>query len=380
MPAVYFLKLKTKMENNNLLQNTFLKQFNQSDSIAYDQKYISSPRDFNFQLLDNAYRNMGKVYAKIKIAIETNKCQSEYCSIELAQLKRLEEAPQSSLDFLSLLMSQLMITEEDNFDLNNDFRYKVANSLMNGRPGFSKTDGYNVSLTLLENGSQEIYFTGPAFMESVPDPYDSRFSIQLENPLIINSVSLQALIDSETMLIASTPAIDKEMDILLTEIGLFAQEMISEDGKLNSQAKISEEFILKNSDGSFDYEIIDLGDGKGKNILKFNMEKISQKINPFVNAEVEGLMSSEQMAVAAWNVYISKLTNDDSWSYEFDLPLQQDKKVLFQTKYKEYFMENYLKQFITNQAPIVEEDIAVFDLAQAKQADAQKFLDDNNLN
>jgi hypothetical protein len=60
--------------------------------------------------------------------------------------------------------------------------------------------------------------------------------------------------------------------------------------------------------------------------------------------------------------------------------LQQDKKVLFQTKYKEYFMENYLKQFITNQAPIVEEDMAVFDLAQAKQADAQKFLDDNNLN
>ena len=43
-------------------------------------------------------------------------------------------------------------------------------------------------------------------------------------------------------------------------------------------------------------------------------------------------------------------------------------------------MENYLKQFITNQAPIVEEDMAVFDLAQAKQAEAQKFLDDNNLN
>ena len=67
-----------------------------------------------------------------------------------------------------------------------------------------------------------------------------------------------SLFDSETMLIASTPAIDKEMDMLLTEIGLFAQEMISEDGKLNSQAKISEEFILKNSDGSFNYEIIDL--------------------------------------------------------------------------------------------------------------------------
>jgi len=69
-----------------------------------------------------------------------------------------------------------------------------------------------------------------------------------------------------------------------------------------------------------------------------------------------------------------------SWSYEKDLPLQQDKKVLFETKYKEYFMNNYLKQFITNQIPTVKEDAAVFDLAEAKKAKAQKFLDDNDLN
>jgi hypothetical protein len=43
-------------------------------------------------------------------------------------------------------------------------------------------------------------------------------------------------------------------------------------------------------------------------------------------------------------------------------------------------MNNYLKQFITNQFPTVKEDAAVFDLAEAKKAKAQKFLDDNNLN
>jgi hypothetical protein len=43
-------------------------------------------------------------------------------------------------------------------------------------------------------------------------------------------------------------------------------------------------------------------------------------------------------------------------------------------------MNNYLKQFITNQRPTVKEDAAVFDLAEAKQAQAQKFLDDNDLN
>ena len=133
---------------------------------------------------------------------------------------------------------------------------------------------------------------------------------------------------------------------------------------------------------------------KGRNILKYDIEKISAKIDPFVNAEVSGLLSSEQDAVAAWNVYIgqgSTADEDDqmvqdanagskSWSYEKDLPLKQDKKVLFSKKYKEYFLYNYLKEFMTNQIPSVKEDAAVFDLEEAKKAKAQKFLDDNELN
>ena len=42
-------------------------------------------------------------------------------------------------------------------------------------------------------------------------------------------------------------------------------------------------------------------------------------------------------------------------------------------------MKNYLKQFITNKFPTVKEDAAVFDLEQARDAKAQKFIDDNNL-
>ena len=151
---------------------------------------------------------------------------------------------------------------------------------------------------------------------------------------------------------------------------------------------------VMNPDGSFDYEIIEIGDGKGRNVLKYDLDKIEKKVTPFKNAEVAGLMSSEQDVVAAWNVYISKDTSVEedaqmaqnanagasSWSYEEDLPLQQDKKVLFESKYKEYFMNNYLKQFTTNQLPTVKEDAAVFDLSEAKKAKAQKFLDDNDLN
>ena len=366
------------MENKNLFQNLYLKQFNESNAIAYSKDFIANTSDYNFQLLDNAYRNAGKVYAQIKIAIETGKCQSEHCSMELAQLKQLEDAPQASLDFLASIMAELGVTEESTFDPNNNYRYSVANSLMNGRPGFSKTDGYEAYLNLLPEGSQEVVFMGPAF----------------GSPLIINSSALNALNDSGTSLVASTPEINKDMLRLLTEVGLFAPDMVGENEELTPNAKISDEFTLKNLDGTYDYEIVELGNGKGRNMLQFDMDKIAKKITPFVNAEVAGLMSSEQDVVAAWNVYISKSTSveedaqmaqnanagDTSWIYELDLPLQQDKKVLFEIKYKEYFMNNYLKQFTTNQLPTVKEDAAVFDLAEAKKAKAQKFLDDNNLN
>ena len=365
------------MENNNILQNLFLKQFNESNAIAYNKAFVASDSDYNFQLLDNAYRLAGKYYAKLKIAIESNKCESEHCALELQQLKQLEEAPQASLGFLESVISELSVTEESSFDPNNDYRYAAANSVMTGKPGFSKTDGYQVYLDLLQNGSQQIVFMGPTF----------------QPPLIINSSSLSALLDSDTSLVVSTPNIGKDMLRLLPETGLFMQEMINENKELKATAKISEEFVMKNTDGSFDYEIIDLGGGKGRNVLKFDMDKIEKKVTPFINAEVAGLMSSEQDVVAAWNVYISKDTSvmeDDqmvqnanaagsSWLYEIDLPLSQDKKDIFAVKYKTYFMNNYVNEFTKNQTPTVKEDAAVFDLAEKRLAQAEKFEKENNI-
>ena len=153
---------------------------------------------------------------------------------------------------------------------------------------------------------------------------------------------------------------------LLTEVGLFAPDMVGENEELTPNAKISDEFALKSLDGSYDYEIIELENGKGRNMLQFDMDKIAKKITPFINAEVAGLMNANAGA--------------DSWSYEKDLPLKQNKKDLFEKKYNEYFINNYLKQFITDQMPTVKEDAAVFDIEEAKKAKAQKFLKDNDLN
>ena len=362
---------------NNLNQNLFLQQFNESNAMAYNQGFISNTSDYNFQLLENAYRNTGRVYAKLKLAMDSNRCQDETCAYELSEIKHLQEAPQLSLDFLSSLLAELSITDDPNFDPNNNFKYTAANSVMTAKPGFSKSDGYNVYLDLLPNGAQQIVFIGPAFVE----------------PLVINNTALNALNESNTSLVAPTPDINKDMLRLLTEVGIFSPDMVGENGELSAGAKITQEYVIMNTDGTPDYEIIDIGNGKGRNTLKYDLDKIEKKVTPFINAEVAGLLSSEQDVIAAWNVYISKGTNieeddqmaqnanagEDSWSYEKDLPIMQDKKVLFEKKYKEYFMNNYLKQFTTNQFPTVQADAAVFDLAEAKKAKAQKFIDDNNL-
>ena len=349
------------MENKNIINNLIIKQINESDALAFDKDFISRSHDVNFDILGKAFKGTGKIYAKIKIAIENNTCMSEDCKYEYEQLKRLQQAPQETLEFLELLLSQLETTEDSYFDPNNDYRYTVANCIFKEKPGFSKTDGYDITMNLLEDGSQELIFIGPMF----------------EEPLVINSIALISLNESGTTLVSETPNISEEMMVLLTKVGLFDPSDILEDGTLSPTAVIADEFILKNPDGSYDYEIIDIGDGKGRNVLKFDLDKINRKATPFISAEVAGLMSSEQETVAAWNVYLSE---GKYWSYAKDLPLTQDKKDLFEVKYKDYFYNNYLTPFLTNQLPTVEEDSAVFDLVEGRKAKAQKFLQDNNLN
>ena len=365
------------MENKNITTNLLLKQINQINAIAYNNDYLAESSDYNFKILEVAYANTAKMYAAIKMDIKNNNCTTSNCYYENQKIKQLEEAPQVSINFIQNIVGELAVTDTPNYDVNNDYRYLVANSIFTSKPGFSKTDGYQLYLILNDDGTQTMIFNGPMF----------------EKELVINSAALESILEADTFLVTPTPDIQSEMVQLLSKVGIFNLEDVLENGQLAPNARISEEFIMKNSDGSFDYEIIDIGGGKGRNILNFDMDKIERKVSPFNNAEVAGLLSSEQQAVAAWNVYIAKGSTpeeddqmvqnanaaSESWSYEKDLPLSQDKKVLFESKYKDYFMNNYLKQFITNQLPTVTQDAAVFDLEEAKRAKAQKFIEANNL-
>lgn len=348
------------MDNKNVITNLTIKQMLQSSAMGFNKEYLARPSDVNFDILGKAFNDTGRLYAKLKIAVENNSCMSEGCEYELNRIKQLKEAPKQSLDFLSMIVAEVEATEEPNFDPNNNYEYTIVNCILKQRPGFSKTDGYDVRLHLLENGTQDMVFTGPGF----------------EKPLVINNSSLMALNKAGISIVTSTPDITKEMTKLLTEVGIFHMEDVGPNGELKANAKIKEQFILKNPDGSFNYEVVEIGNGKGRNLLQYDMDKIVKTANPFIDAEVSGLLSVEQEAVAAWNVYLSE---GKYWSYAEDLPLSQDKRDLFKQKYKDYFMDNYLNKFTENQVPMNPEDAAVFDLQEAKMAKAQAFIEANNL-
>ena len=364
------------MKDKNIKVNLFIKHMQQSDAMAYNMEYVAARTVSEFGILNKTYEGSGKLYAKLKTAVDNNNCESPACQWEVAQLKRLESAPQKSLDFVSNVMAQLSVTEDKNYDICQNSAYTVANQIMTKKPGFGKNEGYEVRVNLLEDGGQEIIFEGPFF----------------KKPLIINSTTLEGLLNAQSNLVATTPDIDKEMLGLLSELGIMeAGANNPETGELTPQARISDEFVLKNSDGSYDYEIVDIGNGKGRNILKFDIDKIMRKADAFINAEVAGLLSSEQEAVAAWNVYLaqgSSVEEDDqmvqnanaghlTWDYEEVLPLSQEHKVILQERYKNYFYKNYLLQFTTNQLPTVPADAAVFDLEEGKGKQAEAFLQRN---
>ena len=49
-------------------------------------------------------------------------------------------------------------------------------------------------------------------------------------------------------------------------------------------------------------------------------------------------------------------------------------QIIFGERYKQFFIKNYLVQFLTNKLPYVEQDAAVFDLQQGIADKAQKIM------
>ena len=137
------------------------------------------------------------------------------------------------------------------------------------------------------------------------------------------------------------------------------------DKELKPNAKLDiERYAMRTPSGQFDLEEVQINEKQKRKFHKFDKDKILQKVDPFLRAEIAGIMENESGAVAAWNMFIgSKITGeedaqreidktagDNSWSYDI-LPLDAKHKRDFYEGYKEYFFDNYLKDFTRNIVP-----------------------------
>ena len=55
------------MEDINIKRNLFIKQFNQSSAIAYNEQFLAFPADYNFRILDKAYEPLAVSYTHLTL-------------------------------------------------------------------------------------------------------------------------------------------------------------------------------------------------------------------------------------------------------------------------------------------------------------------------
>ena len=94
------------MENKNITTNLLIKQLLQSDNMAYAPGYISSKVDIEFGVLNKAYQDTGKEYAKLKTSMEQGKCGD--CIEENNRLTQIENSPKLSLAFLEIQIFRVL--------------------------------------------------------------------------------------------------------------------------------------------------------------------------------------------------------------------------------------------------------------------------------
>jgi hypothetical protein len=62
------------MENQNIHINLLIKQMLQSDNMAYVPGYLSSKVNIDYGVLNKAYQDTGRIYAKLKASLEKGSC------------------------------------------------------------------------------------------------------------------------------------------------------------------------------------------------------------------------------------------------------------------------------------------------------------------
>lgn len=351
------------MENNknmrldNKYVNKILKEYSQSDAIGFKIDAFKQPVNggstANTPAVDAMYEGTSQEYANLTGDLKSGKLSGDEGMIAQNRLRSLEGAPATTKNFLENLYSVFDGTEEKHYDPNNNYEWALLNKIFKGAPGFGENQGYSIEMGINEDGSQNLTAYGKPFS-------DGKF--------VVNSQSLNDMLEAGIEPVSITPDVPTAMQGVAVGSGIFKSEMVDTD-KLKPNAELDiETYALRGPDGKFLYDEIDVNETQSRKIHKFDKQKILQKVDPFLRAEIAGIMESESGAVAAWNMFIGSsisaeeddqreidaTAGDNSWSYDI-LPLDAKHKRDFYEGYKEYFFDNYLKAFTENIIPEGEE-------------------------
>jgi len=341
------------MRLDNKYVNKTIKEYSQSDAIGFKiDAFKESVNGGSLQdtpAIDAMYQGTSQEYADLTQALKSGKISGAEGQIAQNRLRALDQAPGVTKNFLENLYSVFDGTEEKYYDPNNNYEWALVNKIFKGAPGFGENQGYSVEMKMKEDGSQDLIAYGK--------PFDG-------GEFVVNSASLNDMLEAGIEPVSVTPDIPTDMQAVAASSGIFEDSMIEGD-KLKPSALLDiDTYALRGPGGEFEFEEVQINDKQKRKFHKFDKDKILQKVDPFLRAEIAGIMENESSAVAAWNMFIgSKITGeedaqreidatagDNSWSYDI-LPLDAKHKRDFYEGYKEYFFDNYLKAFTQNIIP-----------------------------
>jgi len=341
------------MRLDNKYVNKTIKEYSQSDAIGFKiDAFKESVNGGSLQdtpAVDAMYQGTSQEYADLTQALKSGKISGDEGQVAQNRLRALDQAPGVTKNFLENLYSVFDGTEEKYYDPNNNYEWALVNKIFKGAPGFGENQGYSVEMKMKEDGSQDLIAYGK--------PFDG-------GEFIVNSASLNDMLEAGIEPVSVTPDIPTDMQAVAASSGIFEDSMIEGD-KLKPSALLDiDTYALRGPGGEFEFEEVQINDKQKRKFHKFDKDKILQKVDPFLRAEIAGIMENESSAVAAWNMFIgSKITGeedaqreidatagDNSWSYDI-LPLDAKHKRDFYEGYKEYFFDNYLKAFTENIIP-----------------------------
>jgi len=171
---------------------------------------------------------------------------------------------------------------------------------------------------------------------------------------------------------------------LLSDSGIFGEDMLDDKGQILPTAALGEEFIVMGPDGKPEYEIVVSSDGtRQQAMLKWDEQKFNNKIKLYLETQLETMQEDPSDMIGLWNVRLSpgaKTYDEDlaraalglpdaeadvvkqawneskfsqivqePWSYD-DIPLSDEKKALFAAMYASKIKNSFKKRFMPQMA------------------------------